>query len=113
MWPNFSGFPRLEDTGFEVGLRLLEFLCFREKGSKRDVRVLDILKFIHSSLWKYLFGRQARDLEQSNTVIHILSLAIGTEAANICSIQLDVYITNVGGYSAYPFCNGRLFGNTG
>ena len=51
-----------------MGLRLLEMLCFREKGSKRDVRLLDALKFVHSTLWKYLFGRQARDLEQSNTV---------------------------------------------
>lgn len=59
---------RLEDIGFGVGLRLLEILCFREKNSKRDVRLLDILKFVHSTLWKYLFGRQARDLEQSNTV---------------------------------------------
>ena len=59
---------RLEDIGFRVGLRLLEMLCFREKSSKRDVRLLDVLKFVHSTLWKYLFGRQARDLEQSNTV---------------------------------------------
>jgi hypothetical protein len=26
------------------------------------------LKFAHSSLWRALFGRQAKDLEQSNTV---------------------------------------------
>ena len=59
---------RLEDIGFGVGLRLLEILSFREKGSKRDIRLLDVLKFVHTSLWKYLFGHQARDLEQSNTV---------------------------------------------
>ncbi|CAK0762156.1 hypothetical protein CVIRNUC_002928 [Coccomyxa viridis] len=58
---------RLEDTGFGVGLRLLEILSFREKGSKRDIRLLDVLKFVHTSLWKYLFGHHARDLEQSNT----------------------------------------------
>ena len=60
--------PRLEDLGYGVGHRLLELLYFRERGSKRDVRLLDILRFIHSTLWRYLFGRQARDLEQSNTV---------------------------------------------
>ena len=59
---------RLEDTGCGVGLRLLEILSFREKGSKRDIRLLDVLKFVHTSLWKYLFGHHARDLEQSNTV---------------------------------------------
>ena len=62
---------RLEDTGFGVGLRLLEILSFREKGSKRDIRLLDVLKFIHTSLWKYLFGHHARDLEQSNTVGYV------------------------------------------
>jgi len=58
---------RLEDLGYSVGHRLLEMLYFRERGSKRDVRLLDILRFIHSTLWRYLFNRQARDLEQSNT----------------------------------------------
>lgn len=67
---------RLEDIGFRVGLRLLEMLCFREKSSKRDVRLLDVLKFVHSTLWKYLFGRQARDLEQSNTVSHLFSIGL-------------------------------------
>ena len=51
-----------------MGLRLLETLCHRERGGKRDTRLLDVLKFVHTTLWKYLFGRQARDLEQSNAV---------------------------------------------
>ncbi len=59
---------RLADAGRGVGLRLLETLCQRERGGKRDTRLLDVLKFVHTTLWKYLFGRQARDLEQSNAV---------------------------------------------
>ena len=59
---------RLEEVGYGVGVRLLEVLCFRERGSRREVRLLDMLKFVHSTLWRYMFGRQARDLEQSNTV---------------------------------------------
>ena len=54
--------------GRGVGVRLLETLCHRERGGKRDTRLLDVLKFVHTTLWKYLFGRQARDLEQSNAV---------------------------------------------
>lgn len=57
---------RLEDAGYSIGLRLLEMLCFRERNSKREIKLLDALKFVHSTVWKYLFGRQARDLEQSN-----------------------------------------------
>ena len=62
------GHCRLEDAGTGVGLRLVELLCFRDKTSRREIRLLDALKFVHSVLWKYLFGRQARDLEQSNMV---------------------------------------------
>ena len=59
---------RLEDLGHGVGASLLELLCWRERGGKRTPTALDALKFAHSSLWRALFGRQARDLEQCNTV---------------------------------------------
>lgn len=59
---------RLEDAGYGVGLRLLEALSYRERGSRREVRLIEMLKFVHTTLWKCLFGRQARELEQSNTV---------------------------------------------
>lgn len=58
---------KLDEVGYGVGLRLLEVLCYRERGQRRETRLLDMLKFIHSTLWRYLFGRQARDLEQSNS----------------------------------------------
>mmetsp|Transcript_6631 Transcript_6631/g.19116 ORF Transcript_6631/g.19116 Transcript_6631/m.19116 type:complete len:197 (+) Transcript_6631:324-914(+) len=58
---------RLEDGGYGVGFRLLEALSATERGRRRDTRLLDALRFVHGTLWKYLFGRPARDLEQSNT----------------------------------------------
>ena len=51
-----------------MGVRLLELLTWRERGGRRDVRLLDALKFVHTTLWRALCGRVARDLEQSNTV---------------------------------------------
>lgn len=74
--PCFSVAIRLEDLGYGAGHRLLEILYFRERGSKRDVRLLDILRFIHSTLWRYLFNRQARDLEQSNTVSNLHNVSV-------------------------------------
>lgn len=58
---------RLEGAGRGIGLRLLELLVYRERSGRRDLRLLDALRFVHSTLWKYLFGRAAQDLEQSNT----------------------------------------------
>lgn len=32
----------------------------------RHTRLLDILRYIYTTVWKYLFGKQAKDLQQSN-----------------------------------------------
>ena len=57
---------RLADLGRPVGASLLELLAWRERAGRREVRLLDALKFIHSTLWRALAGHPARDLEQSN-----------------------------------------------
>lgn len=59
---------RLDIVGFGVGVRLLELLSYRERSSRRDLKLLDALRFVHTTLWRYLFGRPAKDLEQSNNV---------------------------------------------
>jgi hypothetical protein len=41
-------------------------LAWRERAGRREVRLLDALKFVHSTLWRALAGHPARDLEQSN-----------------------------------------------
>ena len=43
---------RLSELGQQVGSRMLDVLVLREKGMKREVRVLNILLFIKSVLWK-------------------------------------------------------------
>lgn len=78
---------RLEDAGYAVGSRVLELLCNREKvrfvfckmmsetcclndwksqrflffpifqGNRRETRLLGILSFVHSTVWKVLFGK--------------------------------------------------------
>ena len=44
---------------------MLELLVWREKSAKRETRVLGVLYFIHSVVWKALFGKQADSLEKS------------------------------------------------
>ncbi|XP_031565438.1 trafficking protein particle complex subunit 5-like [Actinia tenebrosa] len=57
---------KLSELGQHVGTRILDVLVLREKGLKREVRVLNILLFIKSVLWKSLFGKEADKLEQAN-----------------------------------------------
>lgn len=58
--------PRLERVGFDVGIRILELLSYRERTMRRNLEVLDILKYIHSVAWPYMFGKKADDLQQAN-----------------------------------------------
>eukprot|EP00026_Physarum_polycephalum_P019239 Phypoly_transcript_21156.p1 GENE.Phypoly_transcript_21156~~Phypoly_transcript_21156.p1 ORF type:complete len:192 (+),score=11.20 Phypoly_transcript_21156:47-622(+) len=56
---------RLADIGYSVGARILELYCFRERSSKRETKLLGILSFVYSTVWKVLFGKQADSLEKS------------------------------------------------
>lgn len=50
----------------EVGHRVTDLLVVREKGGKREIKLLNILLFIKSTVWKSLFGREADKLEHAN-----------------------------------------------
>ena len=56
---------KLEAAGVPIGRRVLELACLREKSSRRETRVLGILHFITSPVWKLLFGAAADSLEKS------------------------------------------------
>ena len=52
---------KLEEIGLGIGHRALELGCLREKSSRRETRMLGILQFITSVVWKMLFGSAAKD----------------------------------------------------
>ncbi|KAF9580840.1 TRAPP subunit trs31 [Lunasporangiospora selenospora] len=56
---------KLNELGYRVGTRALDLLVWRDKNSKRETRVLGMLYFIHTTVWKTLFGKQADSLEKS------------------------------------------------
>ncbi|KAK9463176.1 NO signaling/Golgi transport ligand-binding domain-containing protein [Lipomyces oligophaga] len=57
---------KLSDYGYHVGQRMLELTVVREiKNAKRETRVLGLLQFILTSIWKNIFGKSADALEKS------------------------------------------------
>ena len=54
--------------GFDVGVRMLELLVHRDKADRREIRVLGILSFLHTNVWKCLFGKTADSLEKGTSV---------------------------------------------
>ena len=56
---------RLESSGYGVGFKVLELLAYKSREHKRETRIMSILQFISSTVWKALFGRAADSLERS------------------------------------------------
>eukprot|EP00918_Siedleckia_nematoides_P098244 GHVU01215058.1.p1 GENE.GHVU01215058.1~~GHVU01215058.1.p1 ORF type:complete len:155 (+),score=23.75 GHVU01215058.1:67-465(+) len=51
--------------GYQVGTRMLDVLILREKSYKREIKLIHMLVFIKSNVWKNLFGKEADKLEQA------------------------------------------------
>ena len=56
---------RLETTGYAVGLRVLELLACRSRDARREVKLMNVLQFISTTVWKALFSKPADSLERS------------------------------------------------
>lgn len=60
---------RLNTLGYQVGQRSLELVKLREgKHLKREIRIIEILQFIHGPFWRALFGKTANELEKSQDI---------------------------------------------
>jgi len=56
---------KLADMGKQVGLKVIDLIVLREKNYKREIKLLSILLFIKSTVWKTLFAKEADKLEHS------------------------------------------------
>ncbi len=50
----------------KVGARILDLLFVRERASRRETKLLNVLLMVKSTLWKALFGKEADKLERAN-----------------------------------------------
>jgi trafficking protein particle complex subunit 5 len=51
--------------GYGIGQRAVELVGCRDRTTKRETRLVGILQYISSVIWKYLFGKSADNLERS------------------------------------------------
>lgn len=56
---------RLENAGYNIGVRFLELVAFKERPGKRETGVIGMLQFVSGPLWTQLFGKPADALEKS------------------------------------------------
>ena len=60
---------RLATCGYSIGVKLLDLLLYRlpQRSATRPTRLLELLQFIHTTLWRSLFSRSADALELSTS----------------------------------------------
>nr|ACO14934.1 Trafficking protein particle complex subunit 5 [Caligus clemensi] len=57
----------LHSHGWEIGARCLDLILIRDRPStKREIKLLNVLLTVKSTLWKALFGKEADKLEHAN-----------------------------------------------
>lgn len=56
---------KLERIGHRVGSRALELSVWRDRPGRRETKVLSILTFIQTVVWRSLFGAPADDIQKS------------------------------------------------
>ncbi|KAL9644334.1 hypothetical protein ABK040_005794 [Willaertia magna] len=61
---------KLSDMGYPIGQRLLELSVLRDKNSKREIKLTNMLGFIGNTLWKSLYGRPVSTIEKATDSQH-------------------------------------------
>ena len=56
---------RLEEAGYGIGQRVGELIACRERLTKRETRVVNMLQYVSNTIWKHLFNKVADNLERS------------------------------------------------
>eukprot|EP01032_Pedospumella_encystans_P023805 gene23805-26942_t len=56
---------KLEQSGFGIGQRVIELISCRDRLFKRETRIVNMLQYVSSVVWKHLFNKAADNLERS------------------------------------------------
>ena len=48
-----------------MGTRCIDLITHRERSGKRETRLVNVLSFIQTAVWRNLFGKPADSLEKS------------------------------------------------
>lgn len=57
---------KLSSLGYPIGEKVLELCYCREKNFKREIKISNMLLFIHNNVWKMLFNKTADGLQRSS-----------------------------------------------
>ena len=97
---------RIDNCGFDIGYKLLEYLYSNSKPGKRPTKVLDVLQFISTPCWQFLFGRNVDSLEKGADSDNEYMI---TDLHPLCSRYISVP-KELGEFSCCSFVGGIIRG---
>lgn len=56
---------KLSSFGYTIGEKVLELCSLRDKAFKRELKIVNMLQFVHNNVWKMIFNKQADGLQKS------------------------------------------------
>eukprot|EP00045_Choanoeca_perplexa_P004279 m.37222 g.37222 ORF g.37222 m.37222 type:complete len:177 (-) comp12485_c0_seq1:100-630(-) len=87
---------KMARMGKRVGQRFAELLLYRERSSKREIKVINILILIQNNLWKMLFGKAAESLAQSEDAAHKYMLTDADLMVNkYCDLNCGSFVAGI------------------
>eukprot|EP01071_Lankesteria_metandrocarpae_P005620 Lankesteria_metandrocarpae@DN4068_c0_g1_i1.p1 len=91
---------RLHELGVRVGYKVLDLLCFREKGNKREIKILNILTFVSQNCWKYLFDHSGDLLKSQDNENEYMINDKNLPLLKFISVPKDLAHLNCGAFAA-------------
>lgn len=90
---------RLESSGYGVGLKMLELISYRNREYKRETRLMNILHFVSTQVWRALFGKPADSLERSvENADEFMIIDNDPLTSTFCSVPADFGQLSVDAY---------------
>mmetsp|Transcript_34503 Transcript_34503/g.81330 ORF Transcript_34503/g.81330 Transcript_34503/m.81330 type:complete len:207 (+) Transcript_34503:99-719(+) len=90
---------RLESSGYGVGLKMLELITYRNREYKRETRLMNILHFVSTQVWRALFGKPADSLERSvENADEFMIIDNDPLTSTFCSVPADFGQLSVDAY---------------
>mmetsp|Transcript_5198 Transcript_5198/g.15139 ORF Transcript_5198/g.15139 Transcript_5198/m.15139 type:complete len:207 (-) Transcript_5198:423-1043(-) len=90
---------RLESSGYGVGLKMLELITYRNREYKRETRLMNILHFVSTQVWRALFGKPADSLERSvDNADEFMIIDNDPLTSTFCSVPADFGQLSVDAY---------------
>ncbi|KAJ1382585.1 trafficking protein particle complex subunit 5, partial [Ochromonadaceae sp. CCMP2298] len=56
---------KLEEAGYGIGQRVIELISCRDRLTRRETRIVNMLQYVSNTVWKHLFNKPADNLERS------------------------------------------------